>query len=945
MDWQEKIDPTQFPDGLLSVAQFLHENSPYLSTLLARFEYQLEESSFETLDLAIAEELAAFERLPTDITLDELKSALRIAKSKLHLLIAIGDITGALSFEATVNALSDTADNALNAVLDWQLRDMHSRGLIELDSPEDPQKGSGIVVLGMGKLGAHELNYSSDIDIIVFFQQEAPALRFRDPSNAIDLLSKLVRQLVQIMQERTGDGYVFRTDVRLRPDPSAMPLAIPVDMALHYYEARGQNWERAAMIKARPVAGDIEAGRNFLEQLRPFIWRKYLDYAAIADVQSIKRQIHAHKGHGTITLHAHNVKLGRGGIREIEFFVQTQQLIAGGRAPILRKRGTREMLRTFANEGWIEPDVSQELDTAYVYLRRVEHAIQMLNDEQTHKVPEVGPQFEAVSKLLGHASSQDFSAQLVGTLKRVEAHFGLLFREGETLSALHGNLVFTGETADPDTVDTLADLGFSRPADMWHIVSGWHFGRYPAVQSERARERLTELTPALLEAFASAQKPDDALLLFDSFIRGLPAGVQLFSMLHANPNLLRLLTTIITSAPRLSSIISNRPSVFAGLLEPAFFDQNAPVEEVEDALTGMLFDADGYEAVLDRLRIFAAEQRFRIGTRLLTGNADALQTGHSLASVAQRTISIAAQEAAKEVAAKHGSFASGQFSIVALGRLGSREMTAGSDVDIITLYDGVDALEESDGAKPLAASTYYARLTQRIIAALSAPTAEGVLYEVDMRLRPSGNKGPLASSFDAFQRYQRNEAWTWEHQALTRARPIFGEAELMMKVRNCIDQVLNIERDVEKLKDDIVSMRQRLLREKPAYGPFDLKNIVGGLTDLEFLAQFMYLSSLRKLKLDGAGARDILSWLGDVVLGADETAELIAAHHDLNTVLHLSRLCTSSGLDPAQMPAGLVDIICQMLNEPSLAHVQERLTSRQMRVAEAFRTHVGDATV
>ncbi|MEO1748550.1 MAG: bifunctional [glutamine synthetase] adenylyltransferase/[glutamine synthetase]-adenylyl-L-tyrosine phosphorylase, partial [Pseudomonadota bacterium] len=610
----------------------------------------------------------------------------------------------------------------------------------------------------------------------------------------------LVRQLVQIMQERTGDGYVFRTDVRLRPDPGAMPLAIPIDMALHYYESRGQNWERAAMIKARPVAGDLKAGQHFLDQLRPFIWRKYLDYAAIADVQSIKRQIHAHKGHGTIAVHGHNVKLGRGGIREIEFFVQTQQLIAGGRTPVLRKRGTRKMLRTFAEEGWIEAKVSDELDEAYIYLRRVEHAIQMLNDEQTHKVPVNGPQFEAVAQLLGHASSDEFSEQLTRTLKCVEAHFGQLFREGETLSALHGNLMFTGETADPDTVDTLAGLGFSRPGDMWHIVSGWNFGRYPAVQSARARERLTELTPALLEAFALAEKPDESLLLFDSFIRGLPVGIQLFSMLHANPNLLRLLTTIITSAPRLSSIISNRPSVFAGLLEPAFFDQNAPVEEVEDALAGMLFDADGYEAVLDRLRIFAAEQRFRIGTRLLTGNADALQTGRSLASVAEKTIGIAAEEAAKEVAAKHGCFAKGQFCVVALGRLGSREMTAGSDVDIITLYDGVDALEESDGPKPLAASTYYARLTQRIIAALSAPTAEGVLYEVDMRLRPSGNKGPLASSFDAFERYQRNEAWTWEHQALTRARPILGDTELVLKVRTCIDDVLGGERDIQRLQ-------------------------------------------------------------------------------------------------------------------------------------------------
>ncbi|MEO1701480.1 MAG: bifunctional [glutamine synthetase] adenylyltransferase/[glutamine synthetase]-adenylyl-L-tyrosine phosphorylase [Pseudomonadota bacterium] len=945
MSWQDKIDPGRFSDGLASVLSLVGQHSPYLAILLKKYQAYLFDSPHETLEDLVADELDAFDGLDETTTLTELKAVMRNAKARIHLAVAIGDVAGLLSLDAVVRLLSLTAQAALNATLNWQLLDLHHRGIIALKDPSQPQHNSGLIILGMGKLGAYELNYSSDIDIIIFFEPNAAALRFSDPLDAIDVFSKMTRQLVQIMQERTGDGYVFRTDVRLRPDPSAMPLAMSVDMALHYYESRGQNWERAAMIKARPVAGDVAAGERFLEQLRPFIWRKYLDYAAIADVQSIKRQIHAHKGHGQIAVRGHNIKLGRGGIREVEFFVQTQQLIAGGRTPALRKRSTREMLKTFVSEGWIDAGVGDELDRSYVYLRRVEHAIQMLNDEQTHNVPVGDTQFEAVAALLDHSSPDDFTECLTQTLKCVEGHFGQLFREGETLSALHGNLVFTGETADPETIDTLTALGFSRAADMWHIISGWHFGRYPAAQSERARERLTELTPALLEAFAQAQKPDNSLLLFDSFMRGLPSGIQLFSMLHANPDLLRLLTTIITSAPRLSAIISNRPSVFAGLLDPAFFDQNAPEDEVEEALAGILFDANSYEAVLDRLRIFAAEQRFRIGTRLLTGSADPYQTGRALTVVAEKTIAVAAREAAKEVMAKHGELPGGQFCILALGRLGSREMTAGSDVDIITLYDDVDALDESDGTKPLAASAYYARLTQRIIAALSAPTAEGILYEVDTRLRPSGNKGPLATSFAAFKRYQHHEAWTWEHQALTRARPVCGDAALMQEVRQSIDDILSTPRSAEKTRQDIISMRKRLLKDKPAHGSFDLKNIVGGLTDLEFLAQYIFLSSLRKLKLDGAGARDIVMLLGDAVFSAEDKAELLAAHSDLNTVLHLSRLCTSSGLDPAQMPTGLVEIICQMLNEPSLAHVQERLTGRQLRIAELFRIYVGDVTI
>ncbi|MEL6921724.1 MAG: DUF294 nucleotidyltransferase-like domain-containing protein, partial [Pseudomonadota bacterium] len=320
------------------------------------------------------------------------------------------------------------------------------------------------------------------------------------------------------------------------------------------------------------------------------------------------------------------------------------------------------------------------------------------------------------------------------------------------------------------------------------------------------------------------------------------------------------------------------------------------------------------------------------------------QTGRALTVVAEKCIAVAVEQAAKEVEAKHGRFPDARFCVVALGRLGSREMTAGSDVDLIVLYDGVDALDESDGPKPMAAAPYFARMTQRLIAALSAPTAEGVLYEVDMRLRPSGNKGPLATSLGAFERYQREEAWTWEHQALTRARPICGDGALMTAARAVIDNVLSAHRDIAKTRNDVLAMRARLLREKPARGDFDLKNMDGGLTDLDFLSQFIFLTTLQKLKLDGASARDTLELLGDEVFGADVSAKLIAAHHDFSTVLHLSRLCTSHGHDPAQLPSGLVEIIAQALNEPSLAHVQDRLKSHRQLVADMFRGHVGELT-
>ena len=424
----------------------------------------------------------------------------------------------------------------------------------------------------MGKLGAHELNFSSDIDLIVFFDPDAPAII--DPIDATDLFARLTRRLVRILQDRTEHGYVFRTDLRLRPDPGSTPLAIPVEAALNYYEGRGQNWERAAMIKARPVAGDIEAGEAFLKELQPYVWRKYMDYAAIADVHSIKRQIHAHKGHGEIAVKGHNVKLGRGGIREIEFFVQTQQLIAGGRFPELRGRETVPMLGQLASRGWITAEARDALTRQYWFLRRVEHAIQMVADEQTHTLPEDDEGLERIARMLGFADAATHSRRRSAhRCMQVERHYAALFETAPELSSGIGNLVFTGDVDDPDTLETLAGLGFQRPSDICRVIRGWHFGRYRATQSAEARERLTELTPALLEAFGQTRRADEALIRFDEFLAGLPAGIQLFSLLQSNPALLKLLATIMGAAPRLAAIITRRPHVFDGLLDPALLSE------------------------------------------------------------------------------------------------------------------------------------------------------------------------------------------------------------------------------------------------------------------------------------------------------------------------------------------------------------------------------------
>jgi glutamate-ammonia-ligase adenylyltransferase len=857
---------------------------------------------------------------------------LRRLKGEAHVLIALDDLSGGASAEVTVRRLSLLAVSATSAAVDFLLRETHAAGKLALPDPERPAWGSGWIVLGMGKLGGGELNYSSDIDLVVFFDPEAPAITH--PVEAMDLFPRLTRRLVRILQDRTEHGYVFRTDLRLRPDPGSTPLSIPVEAALNYYEARGQNWERAAMIKARPVAGDVAAGEAFLKELQPYVWRKYLDFAAIADVHSIKRQIHAHRGHGEVAVNGHNVKLGRGGIREIEFFVQTQQLIAGGRFPELRGRATVPMLAQLAEGGWITPDAAETLTRQYWFLRRVEHAVQMIADEQTHALPEDDAGIERVARLLGFAEGSAFRDAFRAALHDVEAHYAALFESAPKLSAGIGTLVFTGDVDDPDTLETLSRLGFARPSDICRIIRIWHYGRYKATRSAEARERLTELTPSLLQAFGQTLRADEALIRFDGFLAGLPAGIQLFSLLQSNPALLRLLATIMSAAPRLAEIITRRPHVFDGLLDPARLAELPNRAYLAGRLEAFLRGSGAYEDVLDRLRIFAAEQKFLIGVRLLAGAIDAARAGKAFSDVADLTIGAALDAVMTAFAARHGRVPGGRVAILGMGKLGSRELTAGSDVDLILLLDHDPEADESDGEKPLAPSHYYARLTQRLIAAVSAQTAEGVLYELDLRLRPSGNKGPVATHIDAFRKYQRSDAWTWEHMALTRARPVAGDPEFCREVREEVDAIVALPRERAKLLADAREMRGLIEQEKPPRDGWDLKLVPGGLLDLEFMAQVAVL-------LGQAGPRrststsETLAALDPAFVEPDTRDALVDAYRLYLSLSQTIRLCLSGPFERLEAPPGLLDLLVAASDLPDFgvleAHVAE--TARTVRTA------------
>ncbi len=869
-----------------------------------------------------------------NVTEAGLMTALRQLKLEGHVVIALGDLSGCFTTNDTTFWLSRLAEECVGAAIRFLLRDAHAAGKLKLPDPSHPEKESGWIILAMGKFGAFELNYSSDIDLIVFIDEHSPAII--DPYECVETFSRLTRRLVRILQDRTADGYVFRTDLRLRPDPGSTPLAIPVGAALNYYEGRGQNWERAAMIKARPVAGDIAAGKRVVAELAPYVWRKYLDYAAIADVHSIKRQIHAHKGHGEIAVRGHNVKLGRGGIREIEFFVQTQQLIAGGRFPQLRGSRTVDMLGALHGLGWISQEARDTLVQKYGFLRDVEHRIQMIADEQTHMLPEDDENFLRVAHMMGYEDGEAFANDFREALKTVETHYAALFEQAQELTGEAGNLVFTGDVDDPDTLKTLAEFGFERPSDICRVIRTWHFGRYRATQSAESRERLTELTPVLLKAFGATSRADEALMRFDEMIKGLPAGIQLFSLLQSNPRLLDLLVLIMGAAPRLAGIITRKPHIFDGMLDPAIFADVPTRAYLAERLDSFLGPSKVYEDILDRLRIFAAEHRFLIGIRLLTGAIDGARAGKAFSDLADLVIDRALQAVIDEFAGKHGKISGGRIAILGMGKLGSRELTAGSDIDLILLYDHDEHAEESDGDKGLAPSQYYMRLTQRLIAALSAPTAEGVLYEVDFRLRPSGNKGPVATHIEAFRKYQRTEAWTWEHLALTRARPVAGDTAFFPEIEQDVTEILALPRDTAKIAKDVAEMRALIEAEKPPSDAWDLKLVAGGIIDLEFIAQFAALTGKVDGPVTAQSTAEVLKRLRPDWIDPATTDNLVEAAHLYTGVTQIIRLCLDGDTKREDFPPGLGDLLCDACDLPDLDHVEAQLRETAEVVRKTF---------
>ena len=657
---------------------------------------------------------------------EPLMRILRRMKAEAALLIALADIGGAWPLARITHALTDVAETALGAAARFLLAEAADRGKLLPVDPQHLETGCGYIVLAMGKMGAHELNFSSDIDLMVFFDPRAPARAANiEPAS---LYVRLTRDLVKLLQERTADGYVFRVDLRLRPDPSSTQIAISREAALEYYESRGQNWERAALIKARPCAGDLAAGERLLHDLSPFVWRKYLDYATVADVHAMKQQIHAYRGHGEIAVEGHNIKLGRGGIREIEFFVQTQQLIAGGRHAELRGRETVATLGALAVGGWIDAATRDELTAAYEFLRRVEHRLQMIADEQTHTLPADSAALDQFARFLGFPGRDDFAETLLGHLRAVERHYVRLFEGAREVLARQQNLSFATPEGERDTLDRLAQMGFRQPREVAGAVYRWRDAAYRALRGEQARANLIELVPVIIDQFARAENPDAALVAFDRFLAGLRAGGRFLSLLRQHPDVIRFIALILGAAPRLAEILAQHPHVIDPLIDPRFFGMLPDEGRLEAELARALAETRSYEEMLDAIRRFGQEHMFLIGARILSGSVSAEQAGEVFARLADVLIRALRARVVDDFAAIHGRLPGEQTAILALGRLGAREMTATSDLDLIVIYDFDAEHPNSDGKRPLYGAQYFARLTQRLISALTVRTNYGVLY-------------------------------------------------------------------------------------------------------------------------------------------------------------------------------------------------------------------------
>jgi glutamate-ammonia-ligase adenylyltransferase len=680
----------------------------------------------------------------------------------------------------------------------------------------------------MGKLGSRELNYSSDVDLLLLFDPDTLPRRERDDVG--EAAVRIGRRLIELLQGRTADGYVNRVDLRLRPSPEVTPIALPLHAAISHYESSALPWERAAFIRARAAAGDTALGQRFLDAIQPFVWRRSLDFGVIDEVRQISSRIRDHFTQGSTIGPGFDLKRGRGGIREVEFFVQIQQMIHGGRDPSVRAPATLDAIDALVAAGRLEQQDASDLADAYRLLRTIEHRVQMVDDAQTHLLPSQRDALDNVAQLHSIASGSELIDLLRPRVEGVGALFdGLAPDEGHRLSN------------DPNILERdLAALGFSDTTVAARHVADWRSGKARSLRSPAAQHAFEATLPALLQAIAVGADPEHALNRLSDIVERLSSGINLFRLLEARPPLAQLLAKLLASAPALAEQLGRRPELFEGLFDASSFEMPPEAADFAQLLQGAM-NGQSYDQALDRVRRLVNERRFALGVQLIDGRRDPLDVTEGYARVAEGALIALGEAAAREFEEVHGVFPDGELVVLGLGRLGGHSLTHASDLDIVYLHTAEHG-GLSGGPKQLGPNDYFNRLANRVTAALSVPTAAGPLYDVDTRLRPEGAKGMIAVSLDSFDRYQRNEAWTWEHMALCRARPVFGSLETRERVKAMIEGIIRLPRDFAKVAADAAQMRADIARHKPTQSALDVKLGPGGLVDLEFAVHVLQLT-------------------------------------------------------------------------------------------------------
>jgi [glutamine synthetase] adenylyltransferase / [glutamine synthetase]-adenylyl-L-tyrosine phosphorylase len=877
------------PTDINEALERADRHAPYLRMLMARLP-------------AVTEQLLGGDMSGTTPIIDPslpLSQALRRAKAELALTLGIGDLAGVLSLEQVMAALSVFADRALDAAI---------TGAIEAHVPGAPPQG--LAVIALGKHGSNELNYSSDIDPILIFDPETLPRRPReDPAEAA---LRIARRVVDTMQARDGDGYVFRMDLRLRPSPEVTPIILPVGAMISYYESQALPWERAAFIRARACAGDIGLGQGFLDTIRPFIWRRALDFGALGEIRGLSQRIRGHYAKGQTFGLGYDLKRGRGGIRECEFFAQIHQLIHGGRDPDLRVAATTQALASLARAGRIDSGEAETLTSAYRLYRTIEHRLQMVDDLQTHSLPSDPGALSEVARLHGLADGAELLALLAPHVEAV----------GRIYDALDGAAVEALPTDPEGLANALAQAGFPDSTAPTLRIAEWRSGRVRALRSPAALDALEAVLPRLIEALGKAHDPSLATNLFSTLIERLPSALNLFRLLEAQPALLRLLMMVLIHAPTLADALAGRADLLDRLIDASAFDPPGPV----DALVAEMGLGDDLELQLDHVRRTVGDHRFALGVQVVEGSSDPLQVAAGYARVAEAAVAVVADATIAAFEAVHGRVPGSELIILALGRMGGAELTHASDLDLIFLFTG-DFSEESDGPKPLGAVHYYNRLAQRVTAGLSVPTAAGPLYEVDTRLRPSGAKGPLAVSLEGFRLYQSEEAWIWEHMALCRARVVYGSRQARTATEAIIADVLKRDRDPVELRAAALKMRTDMAAHKPPKGVLDVKLCSGGLVDLEFA---VHVTQLRERQGFEPNLADAIAAL---VAGGLLPESVIEAHAFLTRLLVTVRLIAPDLAEPDPATAAIIARAC---GAADWADLLERLGRVRQSVADIW---------